>query len=68
MERTRMVEFKIGDRVIARVDGEDRPVATVVGVWKEWLWLDEGNVSPSTMMALNCRPEGTPAENYGANK
>jgi hypothetical protein len=63
-----MVEFKVGDKVIPRIDGEDGGVATVVGVWKEYLWLDEGNVAPSTVEALNCRPPGVPAKNYGENK
>ncbi len=63
-----MVEFRIGDRVIERIDEEDRPVATVIGVWREHLWLDTGASTPTTVLAMDCRPENVPAENYGENK
>jgi hypothetical protein len=60
-----MVEFKVGDKVIPRIDDQDRAEATVVGVWGEYLWLDEGDPQPSTVLSMNCRPPNVPVEGYG---
>ena len=60
-----MVEFRIGDKVIPRTDEKDRPEATVIGVWDEYLWLDEGGPQPTTELSINCRPPNVPIEGYG---